>query len=134
MADFEMTSIERHTRIRVVITADHEGLRLALAELLTSTHDIEVVGCTVTTEAARLTAALSPDIVLMDSGMPVADGRDVVWVLLQAVPDLRIVTLATFRDRHDRCHQGRPSACVLKDASPDELIECIRATAAQAAA
>jgi DNA-binding NarL/FixJ family response regulator len=126
----EVSSLEHDNCIRVLIVDDHPGIRVGLGELLACTGDIEVIGCAVSgTEAVALAATLAPDVVVMDVGMPVMDGIEATRRILAMNPDLRVVTLTALRDRRDEALRAGAAAHVLKDATPDELIGCIRAVA-----
>ena len=92
--------------------------------------DIEVIGSAVSgTEAVALAATLTPDVVVMDVGMPIMDGIEATRRILATNPGLRVVTLTALRDRRDEALRAGAAAHVLKDATPDELIGCIRAVA-----
>ena len=118
-------------RIRVVIVDDHDGIRGALSHLLTCTDDIEVIGtATDGNQAIAIAAALGPDVVLMDIGMPGMDGIEAARRILITNPAVRIVTLTGFHDRQDEALCAGAAAHLRKDTAPDELISCIRAVAA----
>jgi DNA-binding NarL/FixJ family response regulator len=95
--------------------------------------DIEVVGEAgngqeALTEAARL----RPDVVLMDLRMPVLDGVAATRRLHEELPACRVIVLTTFDD-DEYVFDGLRAGAVgylLKDVSPDKLVEAIRATAA----
>ena len=118
--------------IRVLIAEDQAMIRGALAALLASEVDIEVVaqvdrGDRVLAEAMRT----SPDVAMLDIEMPGKDGIAAAAELRSALPACRVLILTVF---------GRPgylrkavdagvSGFLLKDAPPDELASAIRRTA-----
>ena len=118
--------------IRVLIAEDQAMIRGALAALLSTEADIEVVaqverGDRVLDEALRTT----PDVALLDIEMPGQDGITAAAELRAKLPSCRVLILTVF---------GRPgylrravdagvSGFLLKDAPPDELASAIRRTA-----
>jgi two-component system response regulator DesR len=118
--------------IRVLVAEDQAMIRGALAALLATEPDIEVVaqverGDRVLEEALRTT----PDVALLDIEMPGKDGITAAAELHARLPSCRVLILTVF---------GRPgylrkaidagvSGFMLKDAPPDELATAIRRTA-----
>jgi two-component system response regulator DesR len=118
--------------IRVLIAEDQAMIRGALAALLATEPDIEIVakvdrGDRVLDEAIRST----PDVALLDIEMPGKDGIAAAAELRDHLPACRVLILTVF---------GRPgylrkaidagvSGFLLKDAPPDELAAAIRRTA-----
>jgi two-component system response regulator DesR len=118
--------------IRVLIADDQAMIRGALAALLATEPDIEVVaqverGDRVVEEALRS----RPDVALLDIEMPGQDGITAAAGLRAKLPSCRVLILTVF---------GRPgylrravdagvSGFLLKDAPPDELASAIRRTA-----
>jgi two-component system response regulator DesR len=118
--------------IRVLIAEDQAMIRGALAALLSTEPDIEVVaqverGDRVVEEALRA----KPDVALLDIEMPGQDGITAAAELRAKLPGCRVLILTVF---------GRPgylrravdagvSGFLLKDAPPDELASAIRRTA-----
>jgi DNA-binding NarL/FixJ family response regulator len=126
----EVSTLQRRKRIHVLIADDHPGIRVGLCELLSCLDDIEVIGSVVNgKDAVALAAMLVPDVILIDVGMPVMDGIEATRCILATNPDLRVVTLTASRDRRDEAFQAGAAAHVMKDATPAELIGCIRAVA-----
>jgi two-component system response regulator DesR len=118
--------------IRVLIAEDQAMIRGALAALLSTEADIEVVaqverGDRVVEEALRA----KPDVALLDIEMPGQDGITAAAELRAKLPSCKVLILTVF---------GRPgylrravdagvSGFLLKDAPPDELASAIRRTA-----
>jgi two-component system, NarL family, response regulator DesR len=118
--------------IRVLIAEDQAMIRGALAALLATEADIEVVaqverGDRVLEEALKA----RPDVALLDIEMPGKDGITAAAELRAQLPSCRVLILTVF---------GRPgylrravdagvSGFLLKDAPPDELASAIRRTA-----
>jgi DNA-binding NarL/FixJ family response regulator len=70
-----------------------------------------------------------PDVVLMDLRMPQMDGLAAILAIRQRAPQARVVVLTAFADDEDVYGALRAGAkgYLLKEASCEELMECIRA-------
>ena len=91
--------------------------------------DINIVGIANDgRDAIDMARALAPDLVLMDIRMPRMDGVEAVQAILREKPDLLIVMLTTYNDDSYVYNALRLGArgYLLKDMSPDRLIEAIR--------
>lgn len=118
--------------IRVVVVDDHEIVRRGLAELLSTSGDIELVG-----EAANgavavdVVAQVRPDVVLMDLSMPELDGVGATQRIVADDAEARVVVLTSFADDRHIADALRAGAIgyVLKHAGPDDLLDAIRAAA-----
>jgi DNA-binding NarL/FixJ family response regulator len=78
-----------------------------------------------------ITAATTPDVILMDLSMPVLDGVAATRLLLAELPQTRVVALTSFSDRQrvtDILTAGA-TGYLLKDSSPSELLAAVRAAA-----
>ena len=121
--------------IRVGIADDQPLVRTGLRTLLAATADLEVVGEAADGNAAvDLVRALRPDVVLMDIRMPVLDGIAATRRIVadQDLRDSRIIMLTTFEiDEYivDALRAGA-SGFLLKDATPEDIINAIRVVAA----
>ena len=116
--------------ISVLLAEDHPVVRNGLVELLGSEPDIEIVAAV--GDGAAAVAALGdhdPDIVLLDLTMPEMDGIEATRIVLEHRPDTRVVILTASADREQmlRAVDAGALGYLLKDASPTELIEGIRA-------
>jgi DNA-binding NarL/FixJ family response regulator len=116
--------------ISVLLAEDHPVVRNGLVELLGSEPDIEIVAAV--GDGAAAVAALGdhdPDIVLLDLTMPEMDGIEATRMVLEQRPDTRVVILTASADREQmlRAVDAGALGYLLKDASPAELIEGIRA-------
>ncbi|MEH0553520.1 MULTISPECIES: response regulator transcription factor [unclassified Streptomyces] len=130
----------------VLIVDDQSLQRVGLRMLLAGVPDLTVVGDTASgTEAVRMSAALRPDVVLMDGRRPLADDIETIRRIarpapLAAVgetarppgPRPRVLVLTSGSDAAHAYAALRAGAggFLLKDATPDELTAAVRAVAA----
>jgi len=80
-----------------VIADDHGLVRSALGEILTKIEGVEIVGeADNGIEAITLAKSLKPDLLTLDSGMPLARGMEVYGEVRRWVPDVRIAVVTGF--------------------------------------
>ncbi len=116
--------------IRVVIADDHQVVRQGLRTFLELQNDIEVVG-----EAGDgvavvdMVRALGPDVVLMDLMMPRLDGISATRQVVALGLGTRVIALTSFVDDSQvfPAIEAGASSYLLKDVSPDDLVDAIRA-------
>ncbi|HCT79117.1 MAG TPA: DNA-binding response regulator [Micromonosporaceae bacterium] len=119
--------------IRVLLVDDQQLVRAGLRMLCESVPDMEVVGEAADgATAVRLAEQLHPDVVLMDLRMPGVDGTTATSRILAQRPSARVVVLTTFDDDDHLYPSLAAGACgfLVKDASPDELLDGVRRAAA----
>lgn len=116
--------------IRVVLVDDHRMIREGLSALLASEPDIEIVGeASDGREAVELARKLSPDVVVMDVGMPELNGIEATRRILADNKSVKVVALSTHTDPryvHSMLEAGA-SGYVLKIGAHDELVRAVRA-------
>ena len=84
---------------RVVIVDDHQTLVDLLRLALSAESDIDVVGTAGTSgDGLRLVEQTSPDLVLMDFGLPDKDGVTTAAEVLRRQPSTRVVMLTATHD------------------------------------
>jgi len=117
------------TSIRVLIADDHTVVRKGLQALLSAKrYGIEVIGeASNGEEAIQKAEELKPDVILMDLVMPVKSGLEAILEIKQMQPQARILVLTSFADDENvvQAIQAGAYGFLLKDTSPDELVQTI---------
>lgn len=117
--------------IRVAIFEDNHSLRIGLAQLINGTEGYQCVGafedCSNLLKNIRDT---TPDVVLMDIGMPGMNGIDAVRILQEKYPKLKILMQTIFED-NEKIFQSilaGASGYILKNTPSARIIEAIKET------
>ncbi len=85
--------------MRILIADDQELAREGLKALLRRAEDMEIVGeARGGREAITLTQQLSPDVVLMDIGLPEMDGLQATHELLEGRPNTHVLIITQYVD------------------------------------
>ena len=118
--------------ITVLVVDDQELIRQAVADLLESEPDITVTGHAENgEEAVTKTAALRPDIVLMDIRMPEMDGILATELICEqpTATHTRVLILTTFEEDEYVVSAMRAGASgfIGKGAKPEDIVRAIRA-------
>jgi NarL family two-component system response regulator LiaR len=130
MPDGQSFSSDKPQKISVLIVDDHPIVRQGLRTLLELQDDLFVVGEAVNGKiAVDLTARLKPDVVLMDLVMPVLDGISAIRQISAMKQSTRVIALTSFveDDKVIPAIQAGAVSFLLKDVSPTDLMEAIRA-------
>lgn len=118
--------------IRVLLADDHGVIRDGLGRLISALDGVVLVGTAPDgAQAVEQAAALQPEVVLMDLDMPVMDGIEATRLITAAQPQIAVVVLTAFSDRHRIMSALEAGACgyLLKDVDADEVGEALRAAA-----
>lgn len=114
---------------RILLVDDQPLFRGAIAALLASQPDMEVVGEAenglIGVEMAR---ALRPDLVILDVDMPVMNGVEAVKLIREQVMDVKVIML-TVSDVEDHVLDALRNGAhgyLLKDLRPEQLHDMIR--------
>lgn len=118
----------------VVVVDDQPLIRQAVSDILSAEVDISVVGQASTgDEALQLTAALHPDVVLMDIRMPVMDGITATAMICAdpALASTRVLILTTFEEDEYVVSALRSGASgfIGKGSEPEDICRAVRAIA-----
>ena len=118
--------------IRVLIVDDHTLFRSGIKLLLQRDGGFEVVGeAGDGLEGIKRAKSLQPDIVLLDLHMPGISGREAVQLIVEEVPETRVVMLTVSEDAEDLvdCLRAGAAGYLLKNIETDYLIDAIRRAA-----
>ncbi|MDA1307498.1 MAG: response regulator transcription factor [Acidobacteria bacterium] len=119
--------------MRVLLADDHAIVRRGLRSLLETEPDVSVVAEAADGhEAVRMGAAHTPDVAILDIGMPMLNGSEVAARLrAQEVPP-RVIILSMHTDESYilRALAAGAQAYLLKDSTDEELLPALRAVTA----
>ena len=115
--------------IKVLLVEDHELLRIGLSMLLSKAEDINLIA-----EAAdgadgiRKARELSPDVILMDIGLPNIDGIEATQRIKDFNPDVKILIFTSRDSENDVFESFKAGAdgYIMKGASPEQTISAIK--------
>ncbi|WP_405095069.1 response regulator [Micromonospora sp. NBC_01412] len=119
--------------IRVFLLDDHEVVRRGLADLLTSSGDIEVVGESGSAqEAARRIPALRPDVAILDARLPDGNGIDVCRDVRAVDSSIKGLILTSYEDDEAlfAAIMAGASGYVLKQIRGTDLVDAVHRVAA----
>jgi two-component system, NarL family, response regulator LiaR len=117
-------------KISVFIVDDHAIVRQGLRTFLELQEDIAVIGeATNGREAVEMIARLGPDVVLMDLIMPELDGISATRQVRALQPSTQVIALTSFVEDDKVIPAIQAGACsyILKDISPEDLVDVVRA-------
>jgi DNA-binding NarL/FixJ family response regulator len=119
--------------IRILLVDDHSVVRQGLRMFLSLDPELEVIGEAENgAEAVKQTAALKPDVVLMDLLMPVMDGITAIGEIRRDMPDTEVIALTSVLEDASVVGAVKAGAIgyLLKDTESEELCRAIKAAAA----
>ncbi|MGB4916616.1 MAG: response regulator transcription factor [Propionicimonas sp.] len=113
--------------MRVLLADDHHLMVEGLRNLLEA-HGVEVVGAAEDGYAClRMARELSPDVILMDIGMPRCDGLAATRLVKSELPQTKVVILTASADDRDLFEAVKSGAAgyLLKSMDAADLIEAL---------
>ena|SRR2546423_1819771 len=119
--------------MRILLADDHQIVREGLRGLLQQEGDMEVIGEAADGRAAvQMTHDMSPDVVVMDVGMPGLNGIEATRQIMNKEPDAKVVALSMHADRRFMGEMLKAGAkgYLLKDGAFEELANAIRSVVA----
>ena len=118
--------------VRILVADDHGVVRKGLRLILERHDGLEVIGEAADgREAVRLAEELSPDIVIMDVGMPRLNGIDATAQILHRNPRAGVIILSMHSDEGYivRALSAGAKGYLLKDSAEEDLIQAVRIVA-----
>jgi len=119
-------------KLRVLLADDHTVMRSGLRALLERQGKFEIVGEAENgREAVSLCSTLTPEIAVVDVGMPLLNGIEATKALLKASPSTGVVMLSMHSDESYvmRSLQAGARGYLLKDSAASDLLAAIEAVA-----
>lgn len=116
-------------RIRVLIAEDEAAVREALAELVSSDPDMDVVGTAGDADQAiEVARSERPDVALVDVKMPGGGGSRAARGIRRESPQTHVVALSAYNDRRTVLEMLRAGVVgyIVKGTSADEILFTIR--------
>ena len=117
------------TNIRILMADDHPVVRRGLRTLISSEPGMELVDEAADgVEAVEKVKTHQPDVILLDLMMPRMGGLEAIGEIKEFDADARILILTSFAedDKVFPAIKAGALGYLLKDSSPDELLEAIR--------
>lgn len=123
-------SVQKTSRIRILIVEDHLIARKGLCAIINAQSDMEVVGEAIDgKEAVAAYRAHLPDITLIDMRLPKMSGTEAVTAIQKDFPGARFVAISTFGGDEDvhRAIMSGVQSYLTKDVLGHDLIKAIHA-------
>jgi two-component system response regulator NreC len=115
-------------RIRILLGDDHTLVRHGLRKILEERPEWDVVGeAGDGRDAVRRTAALLPDVAILDAGMPVLNGIDATRQIVSRFPTVRVLILSMHSEK--AAIKAGAQGYLLKDSADTELVRGVAAVA-----
>ena len=118
--------------LRVLLGDDHTVLRHGLRKILEERRDWHVVGEAGNgRDAVREALALTPDVAVLDIGMPLLNGIEATRQIVRRAPSVRVLILSMHSDQAyvTQAIQAGARGYLLKESAGAELLEAIAAVA-----
>lgn len=115
--------------IKILIADDHPVVREGLKQIISKADDMKVICEALNgTEVLDLIGKQSPDVVVLDIGMPGKDGLDVLKDIKKSNPSLPVLMLSIFPEEQVAVRTFKIGAAgyMNKETAPKELVNAIR--------
>ena len=116
--------------INVLLVEDHELYRMGLSMLLDKAEGINLVAeASDGVEGVKKARELSPQVILMDIGLPNMDGIEATQRIKEFLPECKVLIFTSRETEHDVFESFRAGAdgYIMKGASPEQTISAIKA-------
>ena len=125
--------MKKEFNVRILVADDHYVVRMGVIAIINDEPDMEVVAEAANgAQAIELFKKHKPDLVLLDSRMPLKSGVQAAKEIKELSSEARIVMLTAFDGDEDisQALESGARGYVLKNSTDKELIPAIRAVAA----
>jgi two-component system NarL family response regulator len=122
----------KNKKIKVVVADDHALIREGLCRILSLDPSISLVGEAENgNQAVKMAIEENADVVLMDINMPAMNGIEACRAIKERSPKTQVIALTIHEDEEYLFEMIRSgtAAYLLKDVSPDQLIDTIKGVA-----
>ena len=119
--------------LRIVVADDHTLVRHGLVKILQTRADWTVVGEASTgREAVERVAELTPDVAILDIGMPLLNGIEATRQIVRRLPQVHVLILSMHSEEAYiiQALQAGAQGYLLKDCADTELIRAVTAVGA----
>lgn len=116
--------------INVLLVEDHELYRMGLSMLLSKAEEINLVAEAADgLEGVKKARELSPQVILMDIGLPNMDGIEATQRIKEFLPETKVLIFTSRDSEHDIFESFKAGAdgYIMKGASPEQTISAIKA-------
>ena len=116
--------------INVLLVEDHELYRMGLAMLLSKAENINLCAeASEGTDGIKKARELSPDVILMDIGLPNIDGIEATQRIKDFNPDVKILIFTSRDSENDvfEAFKAGADGYIMKGATPEQTISAIKA-------
>lgn len=116
--------------INVLLIEDHELYRMGLSMLLEKAEEINLIAeASDGIEGVRKARETSPNVILMDIGLPGMDGIEATARIKDFLPEAKILIFTSRDSEHDVFESFKAGAdgYIMKGASPEQTLSAIRA-------
>ena len=116
--------------INVLLVEDHELYRMGLAMLLSKAEGINLIAeASDGLEGIKKARDLSPQVILMDIGLPNMDGIEATQRIKDFLPNTKILIFTSRDSEHDIFESFKAGAdgYIMKGATPEQTISAIKA-------
>ena len=125
----QLETLKRKGKIRLVIVEDYKLIRIGLRMVLNADPELDVVGEADSGEnGIEMIRNLSPDVVVLDLGLPDIDGLEVTQTIRRFNPHIKILVL-TSHDAEEEVISALSvgvNAYCLKDVVSSRLVEVVK--------
>ncbi|MBR6127085.1 response regulator transcription factor [bacterium] len=115
--------------INVLLVEDHELFRMGLAMVLSKAEDINLSSEVAKgLDGIKKARELSPDVILMDLGLPDIDGIETTQRIKEFNPDIKILILTSRNGENDvfEAFKAGADGYIMKGATPEQTITAIK--------
>lgn len=116
--------------IKVLLVEDHELYRMGLSMLLSKSDEVDLIAeASDGFDGIKKAREFSPDVILMDIGLPNMDGIEATGRIKEFLPDVKVLIFTSRDSEHDVFEAFRAGAdgYIMKGASPEQTLSAIKA-------